>query len=574
MPDMNYDVVIVGGGPGGSTTGCVLKKYAPDLKVLVVEREKFPREHVGESQLPPIGAILDEIGVWETVEAANFPIKIGVTFLWGRTPELWDFNLVPPEQFGDAPRPAPFAGIRRQTALQVERAKYDQILLNHAAKLGCEVREQTAVTQVHHADDQITGLTLSDGSRVTATYYVDASGNPAVLRRALNVPVHCPTFLKNIAIWDYWENAEWADFIGVGGTRVQIISVGFGWLWFIPLGPTRTSLGLVCPANYYKTAGKSPEELYVSAIQSSDRITQLTRKGNREGNVRTINDWSFISERTTGKNWFLVGETAGFADPILSAGLTLTQVGAYELGCTIVALHKKQQDEAWLKHHYHDNQVRRVRQHMRFAEFWYAANGQLTDLQEHCRDIAKESGLNLNAKQAWAWLAQGGFTNDVLGQAGIGGLSFSGMMSLTQRFTDEEVTWKASENNQFRLNLTDATKAEVPVYSGGQIQRVTSFFREGARLPLAGVYGLLFQILEKTDDIATIINSVRHYAVNRAPGTDPNVIVSTALQALEVMVSEGWVTASLDQTRPRLNMSTPKEGNILRAHKEYPMAEN
>ena len=91
---MHYDVAIVGGGPAGSTTAGFLRKYGQDCKVIVLEREKFPRDHVGESQLPPISRILDELGVWDKIEAANFPIKIGASYRWGKNPEIWDFEFI------------------------------------------------------------------------------------------------------------------------------------------------------------------------------------------------------------------------------------------------------------------------------------------------------------------------------------------------------------------------------------------------------------------------------------------------------------------------------------------------
>jgi flavin-dependent dehydrogenase len=365
-----YDVAIVGGGPGGSTLGAMLLKYQPRLKVVIIEREEFPREHVGESQLPQISGILHEIGVWDQVERAGFPVKIGATYKWGKGDELWDFNFVPPEAYEGQARPGKYAGIRQATAFQVDRSLYDTILLRHAEQLGCTVWESTAVREVVHAQDTIQHLQLSNGEAVTARYYVDASGHVGILRRNLGVQIDCPTSLKNIAIWDYWNNTAWADTIGSGGTRVQVMSVGFGWLWFIPITPTRTSLGLVCPASYYKESKLQPEELYQRAIAQSERITGLLNGATREKQLRTTNDWSFVSERVYGKNWFLVGEAAGFADPILAAGLTLTHVGARELAYTILALDEKQHDGEWLKSHYQMNQQKRVRQHMRFAEFW------------------------------------------------------------------------------------------------------------------------------------------------------------------------------------------------------------
>lgn len=561
-----YDVVIVGGGPGGSTTGSLLKKYRPSASVLIVEREYFPREHVGESQLPQIGSILDEMGAWTAVESADFPIKIGATYLWGRSAELWDFNFVHPAEFHNTPRPAPYAGQRRFTALQVDRAKYDDILLKHAASLGCEVRQGTAVRQVARDGDRITSLTLSDGATVTAKYYVDASGNAAILRRALGVGVDVPTTLKNIAVWDYWENAEWADTIGVGGTRVQVISVGYGWIWFIPLGPTRTSVGLVVPAEYYKASGKSAAELYDAALAASPRISGLLAAATREGQVRTTNDWSFVAERTTGENWFLVGESAGFADPILAAGLTLTHVGGREAAYTLVALLAGQHDPDWLKRHYHQNQIRRVRQHMRFAEFWYAANGQFTDLQEHCRQIAQESGLTMTAQQAWAWLAQGGFTNDVLGQAIIGGFDVASMKSVTGMFTNGVVGWDAADRNIFRLQLDGATVEDVPTYEAGTIRPIRCYIRDGRRLPLTGLYALVVRVLQHYSDVQSIMAALIQTIRAQIPPPQDSAAIRETLSVLEVLVVEGWVETALDPTRPRLHLSSPTQGKFIRSH--------
>ena len=171
-----YDVAIVGGGPSGSTAATLLKKYNPDLNVLVLEKEKFPRDHIGESQLPSIGPILHEMGVWDKVEAAGFPIKIGASYTWGREGEQWDFDFYPLESWRDEPRPAQYEGQRRQTAFQVDRAIYDDILLRHAEQMGAQVREQVKVTEVLVDGQRVAGLRLDTGETVTARYYLDASG--------------------------------------------------------------------------------------------------------------------------------------------------------------------------------------------------------------------------------------------------------------------------------------------------------------------------------------------------------------------------------------------------------------
>ncbi len=103
---MDCDVAVIGGGPAGSTLGTFLKKYDPKIKVEIFERDTFPRDHVGESQLPLVSYYLAEMGVWDKVEAAGFPIKIGATYKWGKTKELWDFDFIQGGQLRDEQRPA------------------------------------------------------------------------------------------------------------------------------------------------------------------------------------------------------------------------------------------------------------------------------------------------------------------------------------------------------------------------------------------------------------------------------------------------------------------------------------
>ena len=193
-----YDVVIVGGGPSGSTCGAFLKKYAPELKVGIFEREVFPRDHVGESLLPAVCKVLEELGAWDKVEAANFPIKIGATYRWGATNDLWDFEFLPGAHYKDTPRPATFEGQRAQTAFQVDRAVFDKILLDHAKELGCEVTEGVRILEVKKADDSVTELVLSNGETVTSKHYVDGSGVSGIIRKSLTSPLNTQQISKTL----------------------------------------------------------------------------------------------------------------------------------------------------------------------------------------------------------------------------------------------------------------------------------------------------------------------------------------------------------------------------------------
>jgi flavin-dependent dehydrogenase len=555
----NYDVAIIGGGPGGSTLASLLKKYSPTLSVGVFEREQFPREHVGESHLPPIGAILDEMGVYEKVEAAGFPIKIGATYRWGNSEKLWDFEFMPLADYKDESRPRTYQGQAKRIAFQVERSIYDEILLNHAKELGAEIHMPSQVRQIERESDRVTGLILDDGTRIEAKYYVDASGASALLRRQMGVEVDVPTKLQNVAFWDYWENAEWATRFGGSATRVLVLSIGAGWLWYIPLGPTRTSIGFVCPATYSKSSGKTPKELYDWAVSQEPLLAELTKNATRDNEVRSTKDWSFVAGRMYGENWFLVGETAGFADPILAAGLTLTHTGARELAFTIIALEEGTLDAQWLKHHYAQNQENRVRQHIRFADFWYSANGIFTDLQEYTREIAKDAGLELDAQLAFQWLGTGGFTHDNLGQVGVGGLDLAASRQVAQRFFDADYDWLARKYNKYSLNLDNAEKIFIPDYLNGKVNKVECYVRDKQRLPLTGLFKEVFEILRQPQTSESFPLALQAKLAKYAKHTPLPFLYSQAVQVFEVMLGDGWVRGKYDPLKPRWSLTFSRD---------------
>jgi flavin-dependent dehydrogenase len=566
VSDDSYDVVIIGGGPAGSTTASLVRKYGGDARVLVVEREAFPREHVGESQLPSIGAVLVEMGCWDDVERAGFPVKVGATFRWGNSPELWDLDFVPHGKLADRGRPRPWAGERTRTALQVERGRYDEILLRHAGRMGVEVREATAVTAVERDGDRVTALALSDGTTVRARYYVDASGSAGILRRAMDVAVEYPAALKNVAAWSYWDDPRWAETDAVDGTRIQVLSLGYGWMWFILVGSTRASVGLVVPASYYRDSGKTLPELYRDALASDARMGGLLANAAPDADVRAIKDWSFVSERGSGENWFLVGEAIGFADPILSAGMALAHNGGRELAHVLVSLLRGEHDPKWLAHHYEATQRARIRQHIRFADFWYACNGQFAELKDHCQEIAREAGLHVAPQAAWQWLALGGFTHDVPGQGTIALYDLASLKGVTQRLVDEPAVWKLSLSNRLDLALDGAVMLEVPLYRDGRIDKVRAFERNGRRLHMIGPVGLAAKFVPKVPYVVELVDVLtRELVAAYGPGTD-GLARYHAIQALELLLDDAWVRGSVEAGRPFVSMSTPKEGSLMHRH--------
>ncbi len=563
---IDCDVAIIGGGPGGSTCAGLLKKYAPELEVSVFERETFPRDHIGESQLPMIGRILDELGCWDKVEAAHFPIKIGATYRWGNSDKLWDFEFMPLKAYREEPRPRPWGQQTRQLALQVDRAVYDKILLDHAAELGAEVYSPAAVREIQSDGDRVTGMVLADGRRVRARHYVDASGNSALLRRRMGIEVDVPTSLQNVAFWDYWEKTEWATRYPGGATRVLVLSIGCGWIWFIPLSETRTSIGFVCPRDYYREQGLKPEELYLRALEEEPLIAQLTDGASRRGRVEATKDWSFVADRVAGENWFLVGEAAGFADPILAAGMTLTQTSAREAAYTILELERGKLDGGWLRSSYDENQTTRIRQHIRFADFWYSANGNFTDLKEYTREIARDAGLDLDPDKAFQWLGTGGFATDLIGQVGIGGLDLAGARQVAGRFLDQEAGWNLSRYNRFRLDVSSAESVSAPVYDNGRISAVPCYLREGKRLPVAGLFARVIEALRRGDDINTVLEGLKKAAVAYREQMQPDLAFKQIIQAFELMLSDGWVEGQYDPSLGRLKLESPREGENIHSN--------
>ncbi len=551
----DYDVVIVGGGPVGATVSTLLRKYNQDLSVLVVEKEVFPREHVGESLLPSIMPILDEMGVWEHMEEAGFPVKLGASLTWGATADRWDLDFYPVELWRDEPRPAKFSGARRHTAFQVDRGEYDHILLKQAKAMGAEVREGVRVEEVLHTGDRIDGLRLHSGETVKGRYYVDGSGVIGTIRRALGIGRWEPTELRNIATWDYWDNAEWAVKIGVGGTRIQIRSLPYGWIWFIPVSPTRTSIGFVCPTEYYKSCGKSPEDLYLQALADQPEIASLLTQATQRKEVKSCKDWSHLADKLVGENWFLAGESAGFADPILAAGLSLAHGSARDLAYTILELERDTHDPAWLRERYNDRNRQNIRQHIRFAQYWYSANGRFTDLAEHCQSIADEAGVKLNPRQAWRWLSQGGFSTEQSGMATFGSFDIVSAKQLLERFDTQGRSPKMIIDgfNTFKLNLHNATKKTAGILMAGEIKLIDSYERGGSELKLAGYYGALFKAMNAHSDAQDMFEYLRRGLAQL--GEDPDRAINFCIQALEVMVEDGWVLASVNKKRPALRVS-------------------
>jgi hypothetical protein len=356
--------------------------------------------------------------------------------------------------------------------------------------------------------------------------------------------------------------------IGVGGTRVFVMSLGYGWIWFIPLGPTRTSIGLIVPADYYKDSGQSTEELYKKALAEEPMIAKLIANATSEGLVRATKDWSFTASRMTGENWFLVGESAGFADPILAAGMTLAQSGARELAFTILELDRGRHPAEWLKEQYDLRQKKRIGQHIKFANYWYTANGRFTDLQEYTREIAAEAGINAEAKQAWQWLGTGQFITEEDDFATFGGFTLDQVKVMHGLMTENWPEWELSKHNEFRLNLIGAVKKTNAIYNSGQVHETTCYVRGGSVLPMTGCFGVLFRLLQTEKDAEVLVRKMVPLLQKAGFGTSPNHALHMGLQSLEGMLLDGWVKGATNKKRPPFQLATYRETNAIHANRD------
>ena len=225
------EVVVIGGGPAGSTSATMLARQG--VRVLLLERERFPREHVGESLLPASIPVLEELGVLPAVEAAGFLKKWGATMVWGADPAPWSWYFKETNQ-------------RNPHSYQVWRPQFDQLLLENSRAHGVDVREGHRVVEVLWESGKATGVRYRSDTGETATvrcrYVVDASGQTGILARDLNLR-QWDSFFQNLAVYGYFSGAQRLP--SPDETNIFIEAYPNGWLWSIPLHTGWTSVGAV-----------------------------------------------------------------------------------------------------------------------------------------------------------------------------------------------------------------------------------------------------------------------------------------------------------------------------------------
>jgi flavin-dependent dehydrogenase len=310
----DYDVVIAGGGPAGSSTANFLRQRR--RSVLLLEREKFPRFHIGESMLPFSNDVWRELGVFDKIDKLYIH-KPGAKFIHEESGAEFTYYFDAAIRGGN-----PYA-------YQVKRADFDKMLLDHAATLGAVVREETIVDEVDFAADGVTVRARGrDGALcVRAPLFVDATGRDALIagRRRLKVPDGVIT--TNAAVHTMFKNVDRSQGADEGNIIIGLFDGG--WWWMIPFKDGDTSVGLVFEKSFSKAQrGATPEQMMDQTIAQLPHLGRYLRHAARSLPVGAQGNWSYRSTQFYGERLLMVGDAAAFVDPLFSTGVLFAVYGA------------------------------------------------------------------------------------------------------------------------------------------------------------------------------------------------------------------------------------------------------
>ena len=375
MKDRIYDVAIIGGGPAGSTAAALLARAG--RRVVLFEREKFPRFHIGESLLPFSMKAFTRLGLHEKFSSAGFLKKYGGEIMGACSDTGTKFY------FKD--------GYRSQTdhAYQVTRSDFDKVLLDHAAESGAQVHEQTLVSDVIFQDQEVTlsyksvrdpiesaryaartsqrDVPATEGE-IQARYVVDASGRTSVLGRQFKIK---KTYghLQKLSIFAHYKGLWRPE--GIDGTLTVLIRAVDCWFWLIPLSDERTSVGVVLDSEIFRKSKLSADDFLEQALAEQPSIMKRMRNARRVSKTYVEADFSYRSARLYGDRWLLTGDAAGFIDPIFSSGVFLAVFSGEKCADALNEVLDQPRKAKRLFARYERSVNRAMDVYLRFVNAWY-----------------------------------------------------------------------------------------------------------------------------------------------------------------------------------------------------------
>jgi flavin-dependent dehydrogenase len=323
--DRDCDVIVVGGGPAGSTAASWLARAG--IRVVLLERDTFPRFHIGESLLASANDVLRAIGADDLVRNAGFPQKWGATFMSadGRIERYADFSTAP-----DVPAPQTW---------QVPRATFDDMLLRHASRSGADVRERHHVVDVEVREEGVTARVKSAGAEprlqtIRAQAVIDASGRASVLARKFNLRLEEPR-LSNIAVFAHYTGVSRQPGRRAGDIRI-VAREDLGWFWLIPISEELMSVGVVLPQHAARDMRPIPHEAWLeSSIADTPVVAGLLAGARRVWPIRVEKDFSYGARTYAGRRWFVAGDAGSFLDPVFSTGVAIALESGLEAAQTV-----------------------------------------------------------------------------------------------------------------------------------------------------------------------------------------------------------------------------------------------
>lgn len=309
----DFDVVIVGGGPAGSTAAIVLARRG--FGVCVLEKDLHPRFHIGESILPRATPLIRELGLEEALRGLPHVPKYGAEFGFGndrRTQRISFTN-------GLLPCFAVF---------NIERSRFDKMLLDQARAAGAEVREQSPVKAIRTLREGAAEVETTDGV-IRGRLLIDASGHATIVGRALGVRRNFEDpELQKVAYFQHFEGVEHRP--GDERGHPGIFMSEEGWFWLIALNERKTSVGFVTRPGFVRTLGVPPDRLLAWAVARCPIVRERMRHASGSVENEVLSDFSYRCSPYAGPGYFMVGDAACFLDPIFSTGVTLAMMSAVE----------------------------------------------------------------------------------------------------------------------------------------------------------------------------------------------------------------------------------------------------
>jgi flavin-dependent dehydrogenase len=305
-----YDAIVIGGGPAGSTTSALLAERGH--RVLLLEREAFPRYHIGESLIPYTWFSLERLGVLDWLKRSACPKKYSVQFvsITGRVSQPFYF----------------FKTIKHEcsTTWQVLRSEFDAMLLENARRKGALVRQGVSVKDVILEGGRVVGVraeTPAGSEEIFARAVVDATGRDSLLSRRFGWKERDPE-LNKVAVWSYFKGAKRDPGLDEGATTVAYMPEK-GWFWYIPLHSDVVSVGVVGEPSYLYRDTRDPERIFAREAAACAWIHDHVKQGTQVEPVRVTGEYSYHSRQIAGDGFCLVGDAFAFLDPLFSTGVFL-----------------------------------------------------------------------------------------------------------------------------------------------------------------------------------------------------------------------------------------------------------